>query len=78
MPQLNLHTTDSFEQALARFMRARGLTNKSEAVRIAVEEAAARAVRRRRPGGLRALWRAGLGAPPNDNPRFHSHDDLWK
>jgi hypothetical protein len=75
--QLNIHVTSSFERALSRFMKLRGLTSKSEAVRVAVEEAAAREAGGRRPFALGALRGAALGAPPNPNPRFQSEDDLW-
>ncbi|MBV8780777.1 MAG: hypothetical protein JO353_05205 [Phycisphaerae bacterium] len=44
MSQLNIHLTGRFERALQAFMKARGIRTKSEAVRLAVEEAADRAV----------------------------------
>lgn len=75
--QINIHVTPRFERALLRLMRARGLKNKSEAIRLAVEEAADRA-----NAGARtdfATWRgAGLAAPTSERPRFTSDDDLWK
>lgn len=40
MAQMNLIVTPAFEAALERLMRRRGFANKSEAVRIVVEEAA--------------------------------------
>ncbi len=75
--QLNIHTTAAFEAALRKFMRLRGLSNKSEAVRLAVEEAAERAAARRPRKDFSALRRAGLRAPVNPAPRFASDDDLW-
>lgn len=41
MAQLNLHVTPEFERALTALMRGRGLASKSQAIRDAVQEAAA-------------------------------------
>lgn len=41
MAQINLHVTPGFEADLAALMKGRGLKSKSEAIRIAVREAAA-------------------------------------
>lgn len=41
MPQINLHVTSEFEASLEALMRHRGLRSKSEAIRLAVQEAAA-------------------------------------
>lgn len=41
MPQINLHVTTEFEASLEALMRHRGLRSKSEAIRLAVQEAAA-------------------------------------
>lgn len=41
MAQVNLHVTEEFEAALEALMRGRGLRSKSEAIRLAVREAAA-------------------------------------
>ena len=78
MAQLNIHMTPEFERALARLMRVRGITSKSEAVRVAVQEAAERAGRRRRGADFGELRGAALRAPLNSRPRFFSHDDLWR
>jgi hypothetical protein len=76
MAQLNLNTTPSFERALARFMRVRGIRSKSEAIRVAVEECAAAATR----GTTDFESWLGLGAraPLNPRPRFATHADVWK
>ena len=42
MPQINVHVNDEFETALKALMKARGLTSKSETIRVAVREAAKR------------------------------------
>ena len=41
MAQINLHTTPEFERDLVALMKARRLRSKSEAIRVAVREAAA-------------------------------------
>ena len=43
MPQINIHVTPPFERALSRFMRLRSIGSKSEAIRLAVQEAYERA-----------------------------------
>ena len=76
--QLNINVTPEFERALQRLMRLRGLTNKSDAVRMAVIEAAERERPRVRADALRALRGAGLRAPLRQQPRFLTEDDLWR
>ena len=78
MAQLNLHMTPEFEKALERLMRVRGIPTKSEAVRLAVIEAAERARGKVRPAAFRELLGAGLRVPQRKSPRFRSEDDLWK
>jgi hypothetical protein len=75
--QINLHVTPEFERALRRLMKLRGIASKSDAIRIAVKEAAERAIAAPR-GSFRSLLGIGLGAPLNPNPRFKSDDDLWR
>lgn len=77
MAQLNLHLTPEFERALKRFMRLRGLTSKSEAVRTAVREAAVRDARKGH-ADFRTWIGAARAAPVNPHPRFSSDDDLWR
>ncbi len=77
MSQINLHTTPAFERALARVMRIRRIATKSEAIRVAVEELAARETRRR-PGDFHSWIGLGARVPPNPAPRFGSDDDLWR
>jgi hypothetical protein len=76
MAQLNLNVTPEFERDLRRLMKMSGIRQKSEAVRFAVRQAAARAG----ASGdydFRAWLGLGLKAPPNPKPRFASEDDLW-
>ncbi|MBK6849073.1 MAG: ribbon-helix-helix protein, CopG family [Proteobacteria bacterium] len=56
MSQLNINLTADFSRALERLMRARGLRSKSEAVRLAVTEAAERATHASRGRTSRTWW----------------------
>lgn len=76
MPQINIHTTPEFEQALERLMSARHIRHKSEAIRLAVEEAAVRC--RSQPGLLSRLRGLAKGPSPNPNPRFRGHAEVWR
>lgn len=78
MSQLNIHLTPDFEQALSEYMKLKRVKTKSDAVRLAVQEA----VQRERglpvvPDFSRWIGLA-LQVPGNPNPRFRSDDDLWK
>ena len=75
--QLNINTTPEFERALERLMRLRSIPNKSEAIRVAVQETAAREERVRRRLDFRKWRGAGLAADLNPTPRFGSEDELW-
>ena len=78
MSQLNIQMTPQFEEELRQFMAARGLKNKSEAVRVAVRES----LERTEPGRRRSFlsW-IGAAGPPEDptsgEPAFPTHDQLW-
>jgi hypothetical protein len=78
MGQLNMHVTPEFDLALSELMRRRQLATKSEAIRVAVQEAVARLRGERRRVDYREWVGAGLAVPPNANPRFRSDDDLWQ
>lgn len=78
MAQLNIHMTPRFEEALRRFMRARGLKTKSEAVRVAVEEGLVQASRRAGTAQFADWLGLGKRAPENPRSRFGSDDDLWR
>jgi hypothetical protein len=77
MAQLNVHLTPEVEHALQRFKDLRGLPSKSEAVRVAVQEALARATRQAPRVDFRDWLGLGRRVPLNPNPRFCSHDGLW-
>jgi hypothetical protein len=76
MKQLNLNVTPDFDRDLRRFMKQKGITRKSDAIRLALHEAATRASA---SGScdFRPWLGLGLKAPLNPKPRFRSEDDLW-
>jgi Arc/MetJ-type ribon-helix-helix transcriptional regulator len=76
MKQLNVNVTDEFEKDLRRVMKAGGYKTKSEAVRQAVRQAAARA-HGKKAYDFRSLIGVALGGKENPNPRFKTEDDLW-
>jgi hypothetical protein len=76
MRQLNLNVTPEFERDLRRLMRQRGISNKSDAIRGAVADAAARHAANMNCD-FRSWLGLGLKAPLNPKPRFHGEDDLW-
>jgi hypothetical protein len=77
MSQLNVHLTPEFEQVLAEYMRLRGIRTKSDAVRLALQEAVEREKRLHRVPDFTRWLGLGKQSPENPNPRFHSDDDLW-
>jgi metal-responsive CopG/Arc/MetJ family transcriptional regulator len=76
MRQLNLNVTEEFERDLRRFMRQKGITKQSEAIRQALREAVAKASSASQ-SDYRSWLGLGLKAPLNPKPRFGSEDDLW-
>jgi hypothetical protein len=75
---MNIHMTPELERCLARLMRLRKIATKSEAVRLAVREAAERAARARSATDFRDWLGKGNEAPANPRPRFAGDDDLWR
>jgi hypothetical protein len=76
MRQINLNVTAEFERDLRRFMKERKLSRKSDAIRVALHEAATS----KAAGGeydFRPWLGLGLRAPLRRKRRFHSEDDLW-
>jgi hypothetical protein len=78
MAQLNINMTASFERALARLMRVRGIKTKSDAVRLAVEEALAATARQATTTDFTTWIGLGRRAPLNPTPRFRDRDALWR
>ena len=86
MAQLNMNVTPAFGRALAQFMRLRKIESKSEAIRVAVDEALAAEKRKaaeeivnaERIRKIKALYGAGLRhGPLNPNPKFRNDDEIW-
>lgn len=77
MRQMNLVVTSQFERDLARYMRRRGLSSKSEAVRAAVREALEHAEATGQATDFRVWLGFGLRAPQSRRRRFRDEDDLW-
>jgi len=76
MPQLNIHLTPEFEEALSEYMRLKRVKTKSDAVRLAVQEAVEREKRLRIVPDFSQWIGLALQAPLNPHPRFRSDDDL--
>jgi hypothetical protein len=77
MAQINLHVTAEFEEALSEFMRLRRVPTKSDAIRLAVKEAAQRESEHRRATDFSRWLGLARRAPENPAPRFRTDDDLW-
>lgn len=78
MGQININLTPEFEAALERLMRLRKIRSKSEAIREAVAECAARSGPAEPVKDFKAWIGAALAAPLNPDPRFENEDDLWR
>jgi len=76
MRQLNLNVTREFDRDLRLLMQARGIPNKSDAVRTAVREAAERSAGAA-SFDFRSLLGMGLRSPLPRRRRRLTEDDLW-
>jgi len=76
MRQLNLNVTVQFERDLEAFMKSRRIARKSDAIRQALHEAAARSAGQEEYDFRRWLG-LGLKAPLRRKRRFRSEDELW-
>ena len=77
MGQLNIHTSPEFDEKLARFMKIRGLRNKSAAIRTAVQEGLENAMRVAGNIDYRSWIGMACDGPDTPDRKFSSHDDLW-
>jgi Arc/MetJ-type ribon-helix-helix transcriptional regulator len=77
MPQLNIHLTPEFEEALSEYMKLKRVRTKSDAVRLAIQEAVERERRLRTVPDFTRWLGLARQVPENPNPRFRSDDDLW-
>ena len=76
MKQLNLNVTPEFERDLRQFMKQRKINRKSDAIRQALREAAARSAGAGK-SDFRSWLGMGLKAPLRAKRRFRNEDDLW-
>ncbi len=76
MRKININVTPEFEKDLQRLMRLRKFRTKTEAIRVAVHEAA-QPKARKDFSAFEELLGAGLRGTLNPNPRFKNQDDLW-
>ncbi len=77
MKQFNLNLDAAFEKVLARYMQLKGLTKKSEALRLAVAEALAALEQQKPKSEFRSLIGFGLKVPLTNVENPLSEDDLW-
>lgn len=75
MGQLNINLTPEFERDLKSYMKKKGLSQKSEAIRQAVKEALA--LKGEKKIDFSSWIGLALKYPQNPNPRFKTDDDLW-
>jgi hypothetical protein len=78
MAQLNLHMTPDFNKDLKAFMKLRKLKHKSQALRLALQEALEREKEKKKIPNIKSWIGMALGKGFNPNPRFLSEDDLWE
>jgi len=78
MAQLNINLAPEFQENLEKLMRLRGITSKSEAVRIAVKEA----VERESAHKPMVEWASLIGwakqFPEDPNAKLITEDELWE
>jgi hypothetical protein len=78
MAQININATPEFTRELREYMKARGFTEKSAAIRAAVHEAFERIGAGRRPMKFTDWIGLASSAPQNPEARFRGEDDLWE
>lgn len=77
MAQLNLNITPEFKKNLEKYMRKRGITTKSEAIRMALHELVTM-MSVSKKSDFDSWLGAGLKAELKSSRKFKSEDDLWK
>lgn len=78
MSQLNINMSPEFEKDLLKFMRARRLKTKAEAIRTAIKEGLEHTIGHAKHVNFQTWIGLGKQAPLNKKNKFHSDDDLWK
>ena len=77
MARLNLNMTPEFKKDLEKYMRQRGITTKSEAIRMALHELVT-LLNVSKKSDFDSWLGAGLKAEHKSTRKFRSEDDLWK
>jgi hypothetical protein len=77
MPQFNIHLTPEFEKNLRLYMKQKGITQKSEALRQALQEALELIKNKKQTTDFSNWLGLALKAPQNPSPRFTHEDQLW-
>jgi hypothetical protein len=77
MAQLNLNITPEFKKDLEKYMRQRGISTKSEAIRMALHELVTM-LNVSKKSDFDSWLGAGLKAELKSTRKFKSEDDLWK
>ncbi len=75
MKPLILNVTPEFERDLLHYMKQKGITNKSEAIRQALHEAVDQELNS--DYDFRSWLGMGLKAPLRKKRRFHGEEELW-
>jgi len=70
--------TPEFIMHLSEFMKKRGISQKTEAIRVAVREACEKLTKSNVGFDFRTWLGAGLKVSPNPKLKFRSENDLWK
>jgi metal-responsive CopG/Arc/MetJ family transcriptional regulator len=78
MSQLNINITPDFEKDLKRYMKKKGLKQKSQAIRSALRDASDLLEVKEMGEDYHAWLGVGLKVSPRSKPRFASDDDLWE
>ena len=78
MSLFTINLTKDFLEDLKAYMRLKGLSKKSEAIRTALKEALIHSKASKRNFNYRSWVAKGLRAPLNSRSRFSGEDDLWE
>jgi hypothetical protein len=78
MSQLNIQMSAAFEQKLKRYMRARGIKKKSDAMRQALDDAMKLPTKKPTKTSFRDLLGSANKFPQRPRREWLSEDDLWE
>ena len=77
MKQFNINITPEFNKNLKLLMKHRGIKEKAQAIRLAVQEVVEKILSENKQTDFRSWLGIGLKSPLNSSPRFKDEDDLW-